>query len=192
MAARRTARGLSRDIFQADRNRHGPDSRGLIGWLGPDAVPSGKHTAVVASHRIRAGRAENIIAGLQAAFSDRTRRGHHPDQQPRRIAGAAGQINDRWRLKQVEHAVVRGCRGCCASGGYYGAVADRIYVTRRVSSAPSAWYSTASAQSARWRRRRAAVIRGREQGVSRPFSPLSPGTGSMRRDARRDSPQHKW
>ncbi len=52
----------------------------LLGWLdGKDSVPSGKHTAVVEINGVieseaRAS-AENIIAGLQAAFKDKDTQG---------------------------------------------------------------------------------------------------------------------
>src|SRR5512141_3049931 len=112
----------------------------LLGWFdGREGVTSGKHTAVVdltgvIEYEGRAS-AENIIAGLQAAFKDNQTQGvilriNSPGGSPVQ----AGQINDEMRRLKAKYpntplyAVVE---DICASGGYYVAVAaDRIYVNK--------------------------------------------------------------
>ena len=111
-----------------------------MGWLdGRDAVPSGKHTAVVELIGVieSEGRAsaENVIAGLQAAFKDKDTQGvivriNSPGGSPVQ----AGQINDEMRRLKVKYpdtplyAVVE---DVCASGGYYVAAgADKIFVDK--------------------------------------------------------------
>lgn len=111
-----------------------------MGWLeGTDGIPSGKHTAVVELTGVieADGRAsaENVIAGLQAAFKDKDTQGvivriNSPGGSPVQ----AGQINDEMRRLKGKYpntplyAVVE---DICASGGYYVAVAaDRIYVDK--------------------------------------------------------------
>lgn len=111
-----------------------------MGWLdGRDSIPSGKHTAVVELIGVMEseGRAsaENVIAGLQAAFKDKDTQGviiriNSPGGSPVQ----AGQINDEmWRLRAKYpntplYAVVE---DVCASGGYYVAVAaDKIFVDK--------------------------------------------------------------
>jgi protease-4 len=112
----------------------------LFGWFDThDGVGGGKHTAVVeVTGVIEAdGRAsaENIIAGLQAAFKDTQTQGvivriNSPGGSPVQ----AGQINDEMRRLKAKYpntplyAVVE---DVCASGGYYVAVAaDKIYVNK--------------------------------------------------------------
>ena len=110
------------------------------GWIeGKDSVVAGRHTAVVElmgviDHDGRAS-AENVIAGLQAAFKDKDTQGvivriNSPGGSPVQ----AGQINDEMkRLKgkypnMPLYAVVE---DVCASGGYYVAVgADKIFVDK--------------------------------------------------------------
>jgi protease IV len=111
-----------------------------MGWLdGRNAVPSGKHTAVVELTGViePEGRAsaENVIAGLQAAFKDKDTQGvivriNSPGGSPVQ----AGQINDEMRRLKIKYpdtplyAVVE---DVCASGGYYVAVAaDKIFVDK--------------------------------------------------------------
>jgi len=112
----------------------------MLGWFdGHDGVSGGKHTAVVDVTGVieSEGRAsaENIIAGLQAAFKDTQTQGvivriNSPGGSPVQ----AGQINDEMRRLKTKYpntplyAVVE---DVCASGGYYIAVAaDRIYVNK--------------------------------------------------------------
>ena len=111
-----------------------------VGWLdGRDSIPSGKHTAVVELFGVieSEGRAsaENVIAGLQAAFKDEDTQGviiriNSPGGSPVQ----AGQINDEMRRLKAKYpntplyAVVE---DVCASGGYYVAVAaDKIFVDK--------------------------------------------------------------
>lgn len=111
-----------------------------MGWLdGRDAVISGKHTAVVELTGVieSEGRAsaENVIAGLQAAFKDKDTQGviiriNSPGGSPVQ----AGQINDemrRLRGKYPNTPLYAVVEDVCASGGYYVAVAaDKIYVDK--------------------------------------------------------------
>ena len=110
------------------------------GWIeGKDAVATGRHTAVVEvvgtiETDARAS-AENVIAGLQAAFKDKDTQGvivriNSPGGSPVQ----AGQINDEIRRLKGKYpntplyAVVE---DVCASGGYYvAAAADKIYVDK--------------------------------------------------------------
>ncbi len=112
----------------------------LLGWFqGHDSASGGKHTAIVEVTGViePEGRAsaENVIAGLQAAFKDKDTQGvivriNSPGGSPVQ----AGQINDEMRRLKGKYpntplyAVVE---DVCASGGYYIAVAaDRIYVNK--------------------------------------------------------------
>src|SRR5690349_16365258 len=111
----------------------------LLGWFEGRDASGGKHTAVVElngviEHEGRAS-AENIIAGLQAAFKDNNTQGviiriNSPGGSPVQ----AGQINDEMRRLKAKYpntplyAVVD---DICASGGYYVAVAaDKIFVNK--------------------------------------------------------------
>ncbi|MEP6702169.1 MAG: S49 family peptidase [Betaproteobacteria bacterium] len=112
----------------------------LLGWFETrDGTSSGKHTAIVELSGViepdgRAS-AENIIAGLQAAFKDKDTQGvilriNSPGGSPVQ----SGQINDEMRRLKAKYpntplyAVVE---DVCASGGYYVAVAaDKIYVNK--------------------------------------------------------------
>ena len=111
-----------------------------MGWLeGTNGVPTGKHTAIVELTGVieAEGRAsaENVIAGLQAAFKDKDTQGvivriNSPGGSPVQ----AGQINDEMRRLKSKYpntplyAVVE---DVCASGGYYVAVAaDKIFVDK--------------------------------------------------------------
>ncbi|MGI8740596.1 MAG: S49 family peptidase [Gammaproteobacteria bacterium] len=104
---------------------------------GPDdAVTGGKHTALIELEGViaadQAASAENVIAGLRAAFDDKQTSGiilriNSPGGSPVQ----AGYINDEiYRLRELHpdiplHAVVS---DVCASGGMYVAVAaDRIF-----------------------------------------------------------------
>jgi protease-4 len=110
----------------------------LLGWFDrSDGTSGGKHTAIVELAGViePEGRAsaENVIAGLQAAFKDTNTQGvivriNSPGGSPVQ----AGQINDEMRRLKGKYpntplyAVVD---DVCASGGYYVAVAaDKIYV----------------------------------------------------------------
>jgi len=112
----------------------------LLGWFDRnDGVSGGKHTAIVELTGVieSEGRAsaENIIAGLQAAFKDTNTQGvivriNSPGGSPVQ----AGQINDEMRRLKTKYpntplyAVVD---DVCASGGYYVAVAaDKIFVNK--------------------------------------------------------------
>ena len=110
------------------------------GWIeGKDAVIAGRHTAIVELTGViesesRAS-AENVIAGLQAAFKDKDTQGvivriNSPGGSPVQ----AGQINDEMRRLKGKYpntplyAVVE---DVCASGGYYvAAAADKIFVDK--------------------------------------------------------------
>jgi protease-4 len=112
----------------------------LLGWFdGHDGVTGGKHTALVEVDGVidadsRAS-AENVIAGLQAAFKDKQTQGvilriNSPGGSPVQ----AGQINDEMRRLKAKYpnmplyAVVE---DVCASGGYYvAAAADKIFVDK--------------------------------------------------------------
>ena len=110
------------------------------GWFGAREMTSpGKHTALVQVNGViandSAASAEQITAGLQAAFKDSNTMGvvlriNSPGGSPVQ----AGQINDEIRRLRAQHpniplyAVVE---DVCASGGYYIAVAaDQIFVNR--------------------------------------------------------------
>lgn len=110
------------------------------GWFGAREMTSpGKHTALVQVNGViangSAASAEQITAGLQAAFKDSNTVGvvlriNSPGGSPVQ----AGQINDEIRRLRAQHpniplyAVVE---DVCASGGYYIAVAaDQIFVNR--------------------------------------------------------------
>jgi protease-4 len=111
-----------------------------LGWLdNSEVMTGGRHTAVVELTGViePEGRAsaENVIAGLQAAFKDRNTQGvilriNSPGGSPVQ----AGQINDEIRRLKGKYpntplyAVVE---DICASGGYYVAVAaDKIFVDK--------------------------------------------------------------
>lgn len=110
------------------------------GWFGAREMTSpGKHTALVQVNGViatdSAASAEQITAGLQAAFKDSNTQGvvlriNSPGGSPVQ----AGQINDEIRRLREQYpniplyAVVE---DVCASGGYYVAVAaDQIFVNR--------------------------------------------------------------
>lgn len=110
------------------------------GWFGAREMTSpGKHTALVQVNGViandSAASAEQITAGLQAAFKDSNTMGvvlriNSPGGSPVQ----AGQINDEIRRLRAQHpniplyAVVE---DVCASGGYFIAVAaDQIFVNR--------------------------------------------------------------
>jgi protease-4 len=110
------------------------------GWFGAREMTSpGRHTALVQVNGViandSAASAEQITAGLQAAFKDSNTMGvvlriNSPGGSPVQ----AGQINDEIRRLRAQHpniplyAVVE---DVCASGGYYiAAAADQIFVNR--------------------------------------------------------------
>jgi protease-4 len=131
-----------------------------MGWLGArDIAASGRHTALVQVSGVigpesRAS-ADQIMAGLQAAFKDSNTAGviiriNSPGGSPVQ----AGQINDEIRrLRALHpdipvHAVIE---DVCASGGYYVAAAvNRLGVERRL------------------------ITAGDNKGFLDPFSPLQP------------------
>lgn len=112
----------------------------IMGWIGGESgLTSGKHTALielegVISEKSQAS-ADNLIASLQAAFSDKGTQGivlriNSPGGSPVQ----AGLVNDEIHRLRASHpnipiyAVVE---DICASGGYYIAVAaDKIYVNK--------------------------------------------------------------
>jgi protease-4 len=111
-----------------------------LGWIGKkDAASTGRHTALVELRGVigpeSSASADNVIAGLQAAFKDKHTQGvvlriNSPGGSPVQ----AGYINDEIRRLRAKypnvpmHAVVE---DICASGGYYVAVAaDHIYVDK--------------------------------------------------------------
>ena len=111
-----------------------------LGWIGKkDATSTGKHTALVELRGVigpeSAASADNVIAGLQAAFKDKQTQGvvlriNSPGGSPVQ----AGYINDeikRLRAKYPDIPMYAVVEDICASGGYYVAVAaDHIYVDK--------------------------------------------------------------
>jgi protease-4 len=111
-----------------------------LGWIGKkDATSTGKHTALVELRGVigpeSAASADNVIAGLQAAFKDKQTQGvvlriNSPGGSPVQ----AGYINDeikRLRAKYPNIPMYAVVEDICASGGYYVAVAaDHIYVDK--------------------------------------------------------------
>jgi protease-4 len=111
-----------------------------LGWIGgKDMTSTGKHTALVELRGVisaeGAASADNVIAGLQAAFKDKYTQGvilriNSPGGSPVQ----AGHINDelkRLRAKYPNIPVYAVVEDICASGGYYVAVAaDNIYVDK--------------------------------------------------------------
>ena len=111
-----------------------------MGWMArKDTGASGKHTALVEVSGVispnSAASADNVIAGLTAAFRDKGTQGvilriNSPGGSPVQ----SGYINDEIRRLRAKypniplHAVVE---DICASGGYYiAAAADMIYVNK--------------------------------------------------------------
>ena len=111
-----------------------------LGWIGKkDATSSGKHTALVELRGVigpeSSASADNVIAGLQAAFKDKHTQGvvlriNSPGGSPVQ----AGYINDeikRLRAKYPNIPMYAVVEDICASGGYYVAVAaEHIYVDK--------------------------------------------------------------
>jgi protease IV len=111
-----------------------------LGWIGKkDGGSTGKHTALVELRGVigpeSAASADNVIAGLQAAFKDKYTQGvilriNSPGGSPVQ----AGHINDevkRLRAKYPNIPLYAVVEDICASGGYYVAVAaDHIYVDK--------------------------------------------------------------
>ena len=111
-----------------------------LGWIGKKDVSStGRHTALVELRGVigpeSAASADNVIAGLQAAFKDKYTQGvilriNSPGGSPVQ----AGHINDevkRLRAKYPNIPLYAVVEDICASGGYYVAVAaDHIYVDK--------------------------------------------------------------
>ena len=110
------------------------------GWGSAERLADGKdHTALVQMNGVIQAKgdanAENVIAGLQAAFEDKGTRGvvlqiNSPGGSPVQ----AGMIRDeivRLRKKYSATPLYVVVEDVCASGGYYVAVAaDRIYVDK--------------------------------------------------------------
>lgn len=158
-----------------------------MGWVdGRDSVPSGRHTAVVELTGVieSEGRAsaENVIAGLQAAFKDSDTQGvivriNSPGGSPVQ----AGQINDEMRRLKGKYpntplyAVVE---DVCASGGYYVAVAaDRIYVDKAsmvgsIGVILDSFGAVGAMEKLGVERR--VITAGENKAFLDPFSPLSP------------------
>lgn len=111
-----------------------------LGWIGKnDVVSTGRHTALVELRGVigpeSSASADNVIAGLQAAFKDKYTQGvilriNSPGGSPVQ----AGHINDEIRRLREKHpgiSVYAVVEDICASGGYYVAVAaDHIYVDK--------------------------------------------------------------
>jgi len=112
----------------------------ITGWIGGDAgIISGIHTAlvvleVVISEKIPDS-AVYLIAGLQAAFSDKNTQGvvlriNSPGGSPVQ----AGLVNDEIRRLRAIHPTIPlyvVVEDICASGGYYiAAAADKIFVNK--------------------------------------------------------------
>ena len=157
------------------------------GWIdGKDATVAGRHTAIVeVTGTIESdGRAsaENIIAGLQAAFKDTDTQGvivriNSPGGSPVQ----AGQINDEMRRLKGKYpntplyAVVE---DVCASGGYYiAAAADRIYVDKAsmvgsIGVIIDSFGLTGTLDKLGVERR--VITAGENKAFLDPFSPLSP------------------
>ena len=157
------------------------------GWIdGKDAVAAGRHTAIVeVMGTIESdGRAsaENIIAGLQAAFKDNDTQGvivriNSPGGSPVQ----AGQINDEMRRLKGKYpntplyAVVE---DVCASGGYYiAAAADRIFVDKAsmvgsIGVIIDSFGLTGTLDKLGVERR--VITAGENKAFLDPFSPLSP------------------
>ena len=157
------------------------------GWIdGKDGVAAGRHTAIVeVMGTIESdGRAsaENIIAGLQAAFKDNDTQGvivriNSPGGSPVQ----AGQINDEMRRLKGKYpntplyAVVE---DVCASGGYYiAAAADRIFVDKAsmvgsIGVIIDSFGLTGTLDKLGVERR--VITAGENKAFLDPFSPLSP------------------
>ena len=157
------------------------------GWIdSKDATVAGRHTAIVeVTGTIESdGRAsaENIIAGLQAAFKDNDTQGvivriNSPGGSPVQ----AGQINDEMRRLKAKYpntplyAVVE---DVCASGGYYiAAAADRIYVDKAsmvgsIGVIIDSFGLTGTLDKLGVERR--VITAGENKAFLDPFSPLSP------------------
>ncbi len=118
----------------------------VAGWFGSDGVSIKEHTALVDLQGVIASdqaSADSVISSLQGAFKDKKTKGvilriNSPGGSPVQ----AGQIYDEIRRlralhpKTPQYAVVD---DICASGGYYVAAgADKIFVDKAASSAPSA------------------------------------------------------
>lgn len=111
-----------------------------MGWIArKDGLSGGKHTALVEVNGVisssSAASADNVIAGLTAAFKDKGTQGvilriNSPGGSPVQSAYINDEIK-RLRAKYPNiplHAVVE---DICASGGYYvAAAADKIYVNQ--------------------------------------------------------------
>jgi protease-4 len=111
-----------------------------MGWLkGKEGIVGGKHTALVEVHGVIAldsrASAENVMAGLQAAFEDKGTQGvilriNSPGGSPVQ----AGLINDeivRLRAKYPNTPIYAVVEEMGASGAYYiAAAADKIYVDK--------------------------------------------------------------
>jgi protease-4 len=112
----------------------------ILGWVGGESgIITGKHTALVELEGVISEQspasADNLIAGLQAAFSDKGTQGvvlriNSPGGSPVQ----AGLVNDEIRRLRAMHPTIPlyvVVEDICASGGYYiAAAADKIYVNK--------------------------------------------------------------
>jgi len=112
----------------------------ITGWIGGESgIITGKHTALVELEGVISEKspasADNLIAGLQAAFTDKGTQGvvlriNSPGGSPVQ----AGLVNDEIRRLRALHPTIPFyvvVEDICASGGYYiAAAADKIYVNK--------------------------------------------------------------
>ena len=158
-----------------------------IGWLKHgDYRSPGKHSALVELRGVIAAEgqasADNITAGLQAAFKDHNTQGvilriNSPGGSPVQ----AGYINDeikRLRGKYPDIPLYAVVEDICASGGYYVAVAaDRIYVDKAsivgsIGVVMDGFGFTGTMEKLGVERR--AITAGENKKFLDPFSPLNP------------------
>lgn len=158
-----------------------------IGWLKlGDYRAAGKHTALVELRGVIAAEgqasADNITAGLQAAFKDGNTQGvilriNSPGGSPVQ----AGYINDeirRLRIKYPNIPLYAVVEDISASGGYYvAAAADRIYVDKAsivgsIGVVMDGFGFTGAMEKLGVERR--AIAAGENKKFLDPFSPLNP------------------